>query len=94
MERLFKAPPVAGLYLHVFHGRNSPTEDLEDWGFEGPYIGPLESFGCTYGSLKFTFLGDDETTHLDDIPNSGIFEDLIVVEGKYYGDYVVMVYNP
>lgn len=39
-----------GVYLHLFHGRNSIEEDMNDWGFDGPTIGPLEYVHVTYMS--------------------------------------------
>lgn len=30
------------VYLYLFHGRATPDEDVEDWGCEGPAIGPLD----------------------------------------------------
>jgi hypothetical protein len=42
------------LYLHLFHGRNTPDEKLDDWGFQGPYFGPLDYFHITYIS-RFAF---------------------------------------
>lgn len=46
------------VYLYLFHGRATPDEDVEDWGCEGPAIGPLDYVHTTYGS-------EDEA--LDDI---------------------------
>ena len=36
------------VYLHLFHGRNSVDEDMDDWGFDGPVIGPLDYVHVTY----------------------------------------------
>ena len=38
------------VYLYLFHGRATPDEDVEDWGCEGPAIGPLDYVHTTYGS--------------------------------------------
>lgn len=38
----------AGVYLKLFHGRNAVDEELDDWGFDGPEIGPLEYVHVTY----------------------------------------------
>jgi len=46
----------AGLYLHLFHGRDTADEVLEDWGFQGPHIGPLKYVHTTYrDDIKFQF---------------------------------------
>jgi len=42
------------LYVHLFHGRKTPDEKLDDWGSEGPMIGPLDYVHVTYmGDVKF-----------------------------------------
>ena len=35
-------PTRPGMYLGLFHGRDKPREAMNDWGFNGPLIGPLE----------------------------------------------------
>jgi len=86
------------VYIALFHGRNSPDEDLEDWGFEGPIIGPVE-LGFTYGNVRlfapgfksgFMFapverhtIGSDKSSALP------VVVDLIFYDGKYYGDFIV-----
>lgn len=53
--------PQPGLYLALFHGsygldRESRTNRFEDWGFQGPVIGPLEWVHTTYANhVKFRF---------------------------------------
>lgn len=43
------------LYLRFFHGRNAVDEQLDDWGFEGPTIGPLSFVHVTYMcDIKFS----------------------------------------
>lgn len=50
-----------GLYLRLFHGRNSPDDQLDDWGFDGPFIGPLESVHCTYATaLRLSFVDHED----------------------------------
>lgn len=36
------------VWLHLFHGRSSPDEELDDWGCDGPCIGPLNYVHITY----------------------------------------------
>jgi len=36
------------IYVHLYHGRKSPDEQLDDWGAEGPTFGPYESVQITY----------------------------------------------
>ena len=80
------------VYLHLFHGRNDPAEEMVDWGLNGPTIGPLDYVHTTYGTdIK---LGADEETAekfgLDPaFPALGIHEGLVVYDGKYFGDWSV-----
>lgn len=38
------------MYLKLIHGRKSPEEQLDNWGFEGPVIGPIKYVHATYFS--------------------------------------------
>jgi len=42
------ANAAKALYLHLYHGRADPAENLEDWGSDGPVIGPLAFVHTTY----------------------------------------------
>jgi hypothetical protein len=70
-------------YLELFHGRTDPREQLNDWGTEGPVIGPLEYVHTTYATdVKFGFL--------DKSKSDGwltIVEGLMYYDGIYYGDW-------
>lgn len=41
-------PSKPGLYLGLFHGRDTANQTMHDWGFDGPAIGPLRYFHTTY----------------------------------------------
>ena len=68
------------LYIKLFHGRKTKEEDMDDWGFDGPVIGPLPYVHTTYASC--IHIGD--TT--DDIE---IEDGLVKYDGAYYGDWSV-----
>ncbi len=70
------------LYLHLYHGRQDPLEDLEDWGSEGPTFGPYESIQITYGVHIKMHTSDG----FDDLVWD---EDLIFYDGVYYGDVYI-----
>ena len=38
------------VYVELFHGHHFPGEELDDWGFQGPILGPFPYFHITYGS--------------------------------------------
>ena len=71
------------LYIRLFHGRNDPAEDMDDWGFDGPVFGPYVAIHTTY------------QCHVKMIQENGDMDDLMVVgdllfyDGKYYGDWSV-----
>lgn len=78
----------SGTYLGLFHGRNTINEEVNDWGFEGPIIGPLKWVHTTYRShVRFCPIGEDDGIDL------AFNEDLLNWEGKYYGDYTVFVHT-
>jgi hypothetical protein len=70
-------------YLQLFHGRNNPYEILEDWGEEGPIIGPLDYIHTTYAAeIKFEISGKS-----DSYGWLTIHGDLVYYDGYYYGDW-------
>ena len=39
---------LGDIYLSLLHGRNDPEEELSEWGFAGPMLGPFKSIHFTY----------------------------------------------
>lgn len=92
-DRLALAP---GLYLGLFHGRAAINENLEDWGTDGPIIGPLEWAHTTYMceiKLEFVDLSDTAKYFPADAPYPylRVREDLVEYNGCYYGDWTLFV---
>lgn len=51
---LLDRPRNHPVYLHLFHGRDTIDQEMEDWGETGPAIGPLDYVHTTYGAeVKF-----------------------------------------
>jgi hypothetical protein len=48
------------VYLHLFHGRKSPDEQLDDWGEDGPVLGPLKYVHTTYARDLKVETAEDE----------------------------------
>lgn len=69
------------LYLHLYHGRTSPDQELNDWGEDGPYVGPISFVTWTYGYLK---LQTDIDTHFLHEKQE---DDMVHHNGKWYGDF-------
>jgi hypothetical protein len=87
---------MADMYLHLFHGRKTPDEELDGWGTDGPEIGPLTFVHTTYAdSLRIGF--KDREANEKFFPNAqypspedlNVLEDCLDYNGLYYGDWVV-----
>ena len=68
-------------YLYLTHGRNHPSDELNDWGFDGPILGPIDGIHVTYQHHIRIFRDGDECGELRYI------DDLLYYDGKYYGDW-------
>lgn len=81
----FRKKNENSLYVRFFHGRDSEEDNPDGWGFEGPIVGAV-GIQQTYGSIKLfdNNLGDD--AHI--IYNKD--GDLVIIDGKYYGDWCVI----
>lgn len=78
-----------GMYLGLFHGRDRKDEDPDDWGFDGPVIGPLEFVHTTYANhIKVCLVGRQQAEM-----DLELVEGMIEFEGKYYGDWTVYFYE-
>tara|TARA_R110002153_G_scaffold28881_2_gene88857 strand:+ start:827 stop:1261 length:435 start_codon:yes stop_codon:yes gene_type:complete len=71
------------VFIHLYHGRNHPDEELEDWGASGPTIGPV-GISYTYGTI--TLHGKHTCTDLLQK------EDLIYYSGFFYADFEIQTY--
>ena len=77
----------SNLYLHLYHGRKDPQEDLEDRGSAGPIFGPYESIQITYEAHIKMHAPD----RFDDLSWQ---DDLIFYGGIYYGDVEISTTAP
>ena len=68
------------LSVKLFHGRNDPDEDMDDWGFDGPCLGPIEGVRLTYGNVALL---------VDDRIELPMVDYVILYDGKYYGDAAI-----
>ena len=75
-----------GVYVRLFHGRLDPNENMNDWGFDGPLLGPFES-------VHFTYKWHVRCLPLSSQEKEVEFEfndDLLFYDGKYYGDFEIV----
>ena len=92
-------PAQPGLYLGLFHGRASTREEMDGWGFAGPVLGPLRYCHTTYMAyVELCFMdGQDariccKSDHLE--VSLRVFEDMILFEDSYYGDWTLFYVAP
>jgi hypothetical protein len=72
------------LYLQLLHGRVDPSQDLQDWGSEGPVFGPLQYVHTTYArEVKFSYADKSEREGWLTVTK----DDLLYYDGVYYGDW-------
>lgn len=71
------------IYIRLFHGRTDPSQDMDDWGTDGPVFGPYKFAHTTY--VCHVKLGrlDGNCDELN------IHEDMLYYNGCYYGDWTV-----
>jgi hypothetical protein len=82
------SPSESGTYLKLLHGRETLDEVMDDWGPDGPWIGPLEWFHCTYmTSMSLGFINGETVECLmqNETPVAPIFfaSDMIYFDGMY-----------
>ncbi len=71
------------LFFNLIHGRKEPNQEMDEWGFDGPILGPYESVHCTY------------CTHLrlaksnGEIDTMRIYDDLVYYDNCFYGDWFI-----
>ena len=86
-------PDEPGLCLGLFHGRKDPDDQMIEWGFNGPLIGPLRFVHTTYtNAIKLGFHSAvDEKRYFptQDMPMLTINGDMVCYQDCYYGDWTV-----
>lgn len=70
------------IYLSLFHGRTDPDETLEDWGTEGPVIGPCH---ISFAYMQMRIYPPD-SRDIEDVPDT---DGMVEYDGVYYGDIAV-----
>lgn len=73
------------VYLELIHGRKDPNQKLDDWGEDGPILGPFNWIHTTYANHIRGFPvteGDSIDFHL--------VGDMLHYDGVFYGDWSVI----
>jgi hypothetical protein len=92
-------PEQPGLYLGLFHGRHDRRTPMSDWGFAGPVLGPLRYCHTTYlQDIKIGFVNLSDARRmlgsLDTDVCLTVVDDMISLDGAYYGDWSVFYVQP
>ena len=92
-------PEKPGMYLGLFHGRKKVNEVMQDWGFDGPCLGPLNYFHTTYAStIQIEFENPVDSHRFTgsytlqcEVQLNG---DMLIYDGSYFGDWTVYMVKP
>jgi hypothetical protein len=87
-------PEKPGMYLGLFHGRKKVNEVMQEWGFDGPCLGPLNYFHTTYAStIQIEFENPVDAHRFTDSYNLQcelqLNGDMLRYDGNYFGDWTV-----
>jgi hypothetical protein len=82
------------MILRLLHGRKHPSEELDDWGPDGPSL-HVEWLHITYMcTIRIGLPGISEEFWLDDwkpgVQDGTIVEDLFYYDGMFYGDWELL----
>lgn len=76
----------AGMYLTLHHGRDDPQQEMDEFGYNGPIIGPFKWCHITYGTqFNFGWVDGGDTGPCTVV--TVIDGDMLEFDGKYYGDW-------
>ncbi|MBZ4194307.1 MAG: hypothetical protein LAE24_08370 [Candidatus Contendobacter sp.] len=94
-------PEKPGLYFALFHGRKDPDEEMDEWGLNGPIIGPLKWGHTTYGTrLHICFETEEDELRYFNFSNFpeghaiDVINYLIPYAGFNYGDWTFFIIKP
>ena len=73
------------LRFRLFHGRQDPDQQMDDWGMDGPMF-PASFVHTTYGCHIRLGGPQDGETHLELFVGKG---GLVFYDGFWYGDWTV-----
>lgn len=82
--------------IRLYHGRNSPEQKINGWGFDGPILNNVEGIVFTYGIPRVFFdneLALEEARKLtgweyhDDGLEMRVFDEFIETKDGFFGDW-------
>lgn len=78
---------MSKIYVSLFHGRTHADEELDDWGCNGPILGPFTQINVTYMCNVRLY---DETDGEESEYEGRIVDDMFFYDGIYYGDWAII----
>lgn len=73
------------IYIELYHGRTDKNADMDDWGTQGPVLGPFKYLHSTYkATLRFMPLDDSR-----DECWLNYEMDMVHYDNVYYGDFTI-----
>ena len=73
--------------IRLYHGRKDPNQQMDDWGENGPVLGPFDGVHSTYLYHIRPVVDGECDGELE------VFEDMYYYDGMYYGDMVVLSWD-
>jgi len=74
------------IYIQLLHGRKDPDEDMNEYGFDGPCIGPFDWMHVIYNiDFQLTREGPPYVEWW-----VSFVGDLLYYDGAYYGDWEIV----
>ncbi|HGF1398125.1 TPA: hypothetical protein ACF8SI_003108, partial [Legionella pneumophila] len=53
--------------LRLYHGRNNPEQEMDDWGFEGAILNDVDGIIWTYGVPRIFFVTESALKKAKDL---------------------------
>lgn len=75
--------------IFMYNGFDYPEQvhEVDDWGFDGPTLGPFDMIQVTYGEdVKLYDFNEGESYCM----SLHIHEGYLVYKDKFYGDFTIM----
>lgn len=108
-EGIYPAPIKGKMYLVPIHGKMSPKQELSNWGFNGPHIGPLRFVHVTYNThiglgfedetwqaaeaFGFALAKGEDYHSAEENAVLDIRNDMLRYKYWYFGDWEIVIYQ-
>lgn len=82
--------------IRLYHGRNNPEQEMDDWGFEGPILNDVDGIVWTYGMARVFFTNDSALEKAKELTGWELigdalemcnYDNLIETKEGFFGDW-------